>query len=245
MRALVRGAWRTVLPGGGDPHGPLPPMLLGLTVLSGMIDAVSYLMLGHVFVANMTGNVVFLGFALAGAPGFSIASSLVALAAFAAGAFLGGRLLGPVAHRGRALLRAIAAETVLVGAAALVLAVDPPAAGSSDSSRYLSTAVLALAMGIQNALVALVAVPDLTTTVLTRTITAVFAESGRAGRFEERAGRQLLSVLTLGGGALVGAVLVRHTDQTTPLAVPAALAALLALAAAGPARSNSAWTHRP
>ena len=47
-------------------------MLLGLTVVSGLIDAVSYLGLGHVFTANMTGNVVVLGFAAAGAPGFSV-----------------------------------------------------------------------------------------------------------------------------------------------------------------------------
>ncbi|GAA4955443.1 hypothetical protein GCM10023238_22610 [Streptomyces heliomycini] len=43
--------------------------MLVLTVVTGLIDAVSYMALGRVFVANMTGNVVFLGFALAGAPG--------------------------------------------------------------------------------------------------------------------------------------------------------------------------------
>ena len=68
--------WR----GGG--HGPLPAVLVLLTVVTGLVDAVSYVALGHVFVANMTGNVVFLGFAAAGAPGLSIAASLAALAAF-------------------------------------------------------------------------------------------------------------------------------------------------------------------
>ncbi len=47
-------------------HGPLPVLLLALTVATGLVDAVSYLVLGHVFVANMTGNVVFSGFALSG-----------------------------------------------------------------------------------------------------------------------------------------------------------------------------------
>jgi hypothetical protein len=37
----------------------LPAMLLTLTVVTGVVDAASYLSLGHVFVANMTGNVVF------------------------------------------------------------------------------------------------------------------------------------------------------------------------------------------
>src|SRR6185503_17419800 len=75
-----------------DREWPLPPLLLGLTVVTGLIDAFSYLALGHVFVANMTGNVVFLAFALAGAPGFSIGASLIALFAFIAGAAIGGRL---------------------------------------------------------------------------------------------------------------------------------------------------------
>src|ERR1700712_1270329 len=71
-------------------HGPLPVLLLILTVATGMVDAVSILSLGRVFVANMTGNIVFIGFALAGAPGFSLQASLVALAAFLIGAAVGG-----------------------------------------------------------------------------------------------------------------------------------------------------------
>src|ERR1700752_3768608 len=70
----------------------LRPLLFVLTIVTGLVDAVSYLALGHVFVANMTGNIVFLGFAVAGASGFSIPASLVALAAFLAGALVGGRL---------------------------------------------------------------------------------------------------------------------------------------------------------
>ena len=60
-----------------DPrHGPLPPLLVLLTVITGLVDAVSYLALGHVFVANMTGNVVFLGFAVVDAEDFSVPASL-------------------------------------------------------------------------------------------------------------------------------------------------------------------------
>src|SRR5438874_6766954 len=80
-----------VVPRRAGRHGPLPPLLLGLTLVTGLVDAFSYLLLGHVFVANMTGNVVFLGFALAGATGFSIAASLVALGSFVCGALLGGK----------------------------------------------------------------------------------------------------------------------------------------------------------
>src|ERR1700676_1971386 len=75
-----------------DRHGPLPMLLLVLTMITGLVDAVSYLKLGHVFVANMTGNVVFLGFAVAGAQEFSIPASLLAIVGFLAGALVGGRL---------------------------------------------------------------------------------------------------------------------------------------------------------
>src|SRR3954467_4250067 len=86
-----------------DPaHGPLPALMLVLTVLTGVVDAISILSLGRVFVANMTGNVVFVGFALAGAPGFSLAASLSALGGFLVGAAIGGVAVDRLgAHRGR------------------------------------------------------------------------------------------------------------------------------------------------
>src|ERR1700691_5549408 len=82
----------TFLPDRTGRHGPLPPLLVSMTLVTGLVDAFSYLVLGHVFVANMTGNVVFLGFALAGVPGFSVLASLAAVAFFALGALLGGIL---------------------------------------------------------------------------------------------------------------------------------------------------------
>src|ERR1700726_1143885 len=104
MMSAMTDAWHTLVPPAGDRHGPLSPLLLILTVVTGLVDAFSYLVLGHVFVANMTGNVVFLGFALAGASGFSIPASLVALGSFVLGSF-GGGLLGSRLgqHRGRLL----------------------------------------------------------------------------------------------------------------------------------------------
>src|SRR5690242_14739660 len=74
-------------------HGPLPALLLVLTTSTGVVDAVSILALGRVFIANMTGNVVFIGFALAGAPGFSLVAALIALAGFLLGAGIGGPLI--------------------------------------------------------------------------------------------------------------------------------------------------------
>ena len=130
MLHTVTEAWRTISPPDGDRHGPLHPLLLLLTVVTGLVDAFSYLVLGHVFVANMTGNVVFLAFALAGASGFSLAASALALLAFAAGALLSGRIvthLGP--RRGRILAVTASAEAVVTVIAVVVAwtAIDPGA----------------------------------------------------------------------------------------------------------------------
>jgi uncharacterized membrane protein YoaK (UPF0700 family) len=87
----------------------------GLTVVTGLVDAFSYLELGRVFVANMTGNVVFLGFGLAGVGDIAIVASLVAILAFALGAVIGGRwAVGRAPHRGHLLTVAAATQAGLV-----------------------------------------------------------------------------------------------------------------------------------
>src|ERR1700742_5310239 len=88
--------------------------LLTLTAVTGLVDAVSYLRLGHVFVANMTGNVVFLGFSVDRHSGLSASASLVAIAAFAMGALGGGRAANALAQAsaGRWLATALGAEAV-------------------------------------------------------------------------------------------------------------------------------------
>jgi uncharacterized membrane protein YoaK (UPF0700 family) len=67
MTTFLTEARETVAPRRGSKDGLLPPLLVALTVVTGLVDAFSYLVLGHVFVANQTGNVVFFAFALAGA----------------------------------------------------------------------------------------------------------------------------------------------------------------------------------
>ncbi|MFJ2866582.1 YoaK family protein [Kitasatospora sp. NPDC087314] len=220
-----------------DPrHGPLVPMLLVLTVVTGLVDAVSYLELGHVFVANMTGNVVFLGFALAGAAGLSATASLTALGAFVLGAMAGGHLTERLpGHRGHLLTAAVAVQAVLVAASTVLAAV---VGHTSDPARYTLIGLLGFAMGGQNAVVRSLKVPDLTTTVLTMTITALAAD--RAGP------RRLASAVWMFTGALVGALLVLHVNVPTALAL--ALALLVAVAAlthraARPRPDIPGWTQ--
>lgn len=207
-------------------------MLLVLTVISGLIDAVSYLGLHHVFTANMTGNVVVLGFAAAGAPGFSVSHTAASLGCFLAGAVAGGRVtrwLGGGSRRTWARVT-LAAEAVLVGAASAVAFAAPDATGTT----YAVIALTALAMGLRNATVRKLGVSDLTTTVLTMTLTGLAAESrlaGGDGRHQTL--RRPASVVAMLAGALLGAWLVLDHGLGIPLLIAAVLAALLAVTTSG------------
>jgi uncharacterized membrane protein YoaK (UPF0700 family) len=232
----------TLLPRSGSRHGPLPPLLLGLTFVTGLVDAFSYLLLGHVFVANMTGNVVFLGFALAGAAGFSIAASVVALASFVAGALIGGKVgAGLGDHRGHLLTATTAGQAALFGAAVVIAAASgEPVAGGY---RYALIVVLGASMGIQNATARRLSVPDLTTTVLTLTITGVAADSAIAGGAGSAAGRRLTAVTAMLAGALAGAALTLDVHIVAPLAIALIATVVVALVTWRAGRAESRWVH--
>src|SRR2546423_8719 len=124
-----------------SPEPVLLPLLLGLTVVTGFVDAVSYLALGHVFTANMTGNVVFLGFAMARAPGLSIGRSGAALGAFVIGAIIGGRLAARMGSGSRhGWMSAgfgieVALPVAISGAISAACALSVRVAGSNAASR--------------------------------------------------------------------------------------------------------------
>jgi uncharacterized membrane protein YoaK (UPF0700 family) len=218
-------------------HGPLPPLLLALTVVTGVVDAVSILRLGRVFVANMTGNVVFTGFALVGAPGFSLSASLAALAGFLVGALGGGSLTKRLGYdRGLLLRTGAAAELVLV-AAALAMTAGLPAAAARDGM----AALLALAMGIQNAVARRLAVPDLTTTVLTMTLTGIAADVRAEGHGRAALGRRVLAVVTMFAGAAGGALLVLHVGTAAALGAAVGLLAVVTGGAALAVRQSGPW----
>ena len=210
----------------------LPALLLALTAVTGFVDAVSYLALGHVFTANMTGNVVFLGFAMAAVPGLSIPRSGAALGAFAVGALIGGRLAarmsGGPRHRWTSLGFGI--EAVLLLAAAAV------GAGAGDDllrdpgRLYALIALTGLAMGVRNATVRKLAERDLTTTVLTLTITGLAADSSLAGGANPGWRRRTASVVLMFAGAAAGAWLLRYS-VAAPVAVAGAVSGLCALGA--------------
>src|SRR5271165_3019642 len=99
---------------------PLARTLLVLTFTTGLVDAASYLGIGHVFTANMTGNIVFLGFGIAGSGGLPVVAPLISLTAFLAGAGSGGVLASRVAQRhAEHMAWALSIEVLLVGLAAI------------------------------------------------------------------------------------------------------------------------------
>jgi len=202
------------------PSPALVAALLGLTFVTGVIDAVSVLGLGHVFVANMTGNVVFLGFAVADRSDVHVSIVLTSLLAFVAGAVAGGRLAAGARPR---FARGLSLEVGFLALAGAVAAAAPTAAYAS----YVLVASLALAMGIRNALVRTLAIPDMTTTVLTLTITALAADSSLAGGHNPRWQRRVLAVLSMASGALGGALLLSSAPRLVVAA--AALVELLAV----------------
>lgn len=199
--------------------------LLILTVGTGLVDAVSYLGLGHVFVANMTGNVVFLGFAANRGSGLSATLALIALGAFLLGALAG----GAVGHR---LAATRAWPSSILGVQALLLAGSSVALtvlGTAAVGRAPIVAVLAFAFGLQNSTARRMAVPDLTTTVLTLTVTGLAADSRIAGGPGARPGRRIASISAMLAGAAAGALLVAVSVPATigAVAVCVLVAAIL------------------
>jgi len=188
-------------------------VLVGMTAVTGLVDAVSFLSLGRVFTANMTGNILLLAFATARVSGLSVARSSTALIAFFLGAILGGRITS----------RATADSRIRFAAQAFLIEVIFLSAASFCSIGYRSDllghslqplvliAFTGLAMGTRNAAVRKLAIPDLTTTVLTLTVTGIAADSSLAKGNNPRLARRVGSVLAIFFGAAFGAVIIRYS----------------------------------
>jgi uncharacterized membrane protein YoaK (UPF0700 family) len=223
-----------------EEHGPLPSLLLGLTAVTGIVDAISILSLGRVFVANMTGNIVFIGLAVAHAPGFSLASSLFALVGFLVGAIIGGRLITKYGvDRGKLFATSCGAEFIFIVAALVIgLSLSHPTIGAG---RYSLSILLAIMMGIQNAAVRKLAVPDLTTTVLTMTLTGIAADLRQSGWHSTQIVRRIVAVLAMLLGAFVGAVLVIQKSATWALTLVTIIMLLVLVGAVIGAQKPGKW----
>ncbi|WP_373694852.1 YoaK family protein [Kineococcus terrestris] len=209
-------------------------LMLVLTFSTGIVDAVGYLGLDRVFTANMTGNVVILGMALVGADDLPVLGPVLALVGFLLGAALAGRVLR------RAAVGWTTASTVLfllIGAGLAGLAgwtaalgdEVPVEIGTTPPAGPLAvTGVLGLLMGAQAAVARRLAVKDVTTVVVTSTLTGLAADSRLAGGDGGGWKRRLGAVVLIGAGAAAGAALLLWH-----IAAGLGAAALLLVVAAG------------
>ncbi len=183
--------------------------LLILTISTGIVDAVSYLGLDRVFTGNMTGNVLFLGFALVGVGGIPFVNNLVALLGFVLGSIVGGRIVG----RGHPVGLPRRSFWLLVGGGALMLALSAVwlvARGLPEPVLYVVTLLLAMVMGAQVSAVKPVGNSDITTIVVTNTLANLARESRLGGGHDSPWLTRLLAVLAMGVGAVIGAAVLRY-----------------------------------
>ena len=194
-----------------------PYVLLGMTAVTGLVDAVSFLSLGRVFAANMTGNVVILAFATARIPGLSIALSLTSFLSFLVGAIVGGRIMARAGADSqiRFAAHAFLLEVVFLLAASFWAVGYRGDLLENSFQPFVLIALTALAMGTRNAAVRKLAIPDLTTTVLTLTITGIAADFSFANGINPKLAKRVASVLAMFFGAALGAVVIHYSVSAT------------------------------
>lgn len=183
-------------------------LMLALTFTTGVNDAVGYLGLDKVFTGNMTGNIVVLGMALVGGSGLPVLGPALALVGFMLGAAVAGRALrdGTRTWHGRTTVIFGCVAAVMVGLAIMLLVVGdrPP-----RPVGITTTTLAAVAMGLQAATARVIAVKDVTTVVVTSTLTGLAADSvfgsGKGGGSVRRAA----AIVAILAGAAVGALLLK------------------------------------
>ncbi|MFF4369580.1 YoaK family protein [Streptomyces sp. NPDC001594] len=215
----------------------LTVLLLVLTWVTGLVEAVSLLALGPVFTAMQTGNVLFLSFGPAHQGHLPALAPGVSLLSFALGAVCAARLEGAAQARGRHwFVLGLSVEAALITVAAGIGWDLAPRYGSPAARHLLTASALAVAMGFRNVTSMRVALPGVPTTLVTRTMTALLGGSalGHDSAFGYGTGawgRRAWAVSAMFTGGLTGGLLVRAGCPVNWLLLPAA-ALVLAVAAA-------------
>jgi uncharacterized membrane protein YoaK (UPF0700 family) len=200
--------------------------LLLLTFATGLVDAIGVLVLGHIFVANMTGNIIFLGFWFVPGTGIDLTAAIVAFVGFLTGTVIGGRLARRLGARSRRWLSTSLGIEIVMLIALSILAGTGAVSYHNDTKLFL-IAGLAITFGVQNSTARQFGVQELSTTVLTSTVVGIGVDSRLAGGTGEREKLRYSVIFTLCAGAIVGATMSRYT--VAPVIALAATAVTVSL----------------
>jgi uncharacterized membrane protein YoaK (UPF0700 family) len=193
-------------------------LLVGLALSSGAVDAISYLALGKVFTAFMTGNIVFLGLRLGHTDVQDVVRVTAALLAFAAGAFLAVKLV--TSTMGDAVWPRRVSVALGVGAVAQVVFLALWIAVSGRPSTgvgHVLTAVSALAMGVQTGAVVSLGLRGVFTTAATATVVNLMGDLAGWPLSARERGRFAGVLLGLVAGAAVGTLVLSATRTFAPV----------------------------
>jgi uncharacterized membrane protein YoaK (UPF0700 family) len=238
---LVRDVWIGLVD--DERQGSLPGILTMLTLVAGIADATTILRVDHVFVANITGNIIFIGLALVGARGYSITAPLIVFASFLAGAATAGALAPrPLTHRGRAVHYAVLVQLVDLALATVIIAASP---NPGTAVRDLLLIVLTLGMGAKSAIVRAINVPGLTTSVFTTTLTGLAAGSLKGDWRDPSFAVRIVATFSLLVGAMMGAVLALDTYTWCSFALATTVLAGTLRWSMRASHSKAPWTVPP
>jgi uncharacterized membrane protein YoaK (UPF0700 family) len=213
--------------------------LLLLTFATGLADALSILVLGHVFVANMTGNVIFLGFWLAPRTSIDLTAVVVALPTFVCTIIVSGRVKRRFGERTRRWITTILATEIVLLVALSILA-GAGVLHYHDNTKLIMIGVLAVTFGLQHSSARQFGIKELSTTVLTSTIVSLGLDSHLAGGTGERERLRLSVVFTMCAGAFVGATMSRFVVAPVFAVTAAVVAVSLVIFRFGPTETKIA-----
>jgi uncharacterized membrane protein YoaK (UPF0700 family) len=217
----------------------LTAALLLLTFATGLADSISILVLGHVFVANMTGNVIFLGFWLAPKSTIDLTAVVVALPTFVCTTIVSGRLARHFGDRTRPWISTVLSAEIALLVALAILA-GTGALHYHDDTKLIMIGMLAVTFGLQHSSARQFGIQELSTTVLTSTIVSLGLDSRLAGGTGAREKLRLSVVFTMCAGAFFGATMSRYVVAPVFVVTAAVIATSLLIFLFGPTAAKTA-----
>jgi uncharacterized membrane protein YoaK (UPF0700 family) len=198
--------------------------LLLLTFVTGLVDAVSFLGLGHIFTANMMGNVVFMAFATTGVPNLSMERLAVAFSAALTGGMIARHLDTRMywSRRNERLAFGFAVETILLTISAATSTSPMTSILGADRALFTVITATGIAMGIRHATVRRLALPAFAATGLESAVQGLALDSRLGGGADVRWFPRAASILSMFLGAVCGVLLLKYS-LATPMITAAAL----------------------